>query len=88
MADLRDQLGAQKETLSRNSGASGPDASLARMGDRVSQVEEITELVERDSFDVTLWPVLRSFYTKHSLPTRNDIREFIQFYDEDIGKLL
>jgi hypothetical protein len=88
VADLRDQLGAQKETLSRNSGASGPDASLARMGDRVSRVEEITELVERDSFDVTLWPVLRSFYTKHSLPTRDDIREFIQFYDEDIGKLL
>lgn len=88
VADLRDQLVAQKKSLSRNSGASGPDASLTSMGDRVSRLEEITELVERDSFDVTLWPVLRGFYTKHSLPTRDDIRGFIQFYDEDIGKLL
>jgi hypothetical protein len=88
VADLQDQLTAQTETLERNSGASGPDASLASLGDRVSRVEEITSLVERDSFDVTLWPLFRGFYTKHAVPTLDDIREFVHFYDEDVGKLL
>ncbi|KAJ4250998.1 hypothetical protein NW762_011648 [Fusarium torreyae] len=88
VVDLQDQLATQTETLERNSGASGPDPSLNSLGDRVSRVEEITSWVERDSFDVTLWPLFRGFYTKHTVPTLDDIREFVHFYDEDVGKLL
>lgn len=88
VVDLQDHLAVQVETLSRNAGTSGPDARLSQVGDNISKVEEITELVERDSFDVTLWPLFRGFYTKHTFPTPDDIRTFVKVYDEKIGKLL
>ncbi|KAH7126463.1 hypothetical protein B0J13DRAFT_598868 [Dactylonectria estremocensis] len=88
VVDLQDHLAVQVETLSRNTSTSGPDARFSRLVDSISKVEEITELIERDSFDVTLWPLFKGFYTKHTFPTPDDIRAFVKVYDENLGKLL
>lgn len=86
--DLKDTLVTQEELLLRNSGAESPDSRLAQLGNNIAKIEEITESINRDSFDLTLWPSLRGFYTKHTFPTPDDIKDFVGVYDSNISKLL
>ncbi|KAI9930763.1 hypothetical protein MW887_011520 [Aspergillus wentii] len=86
--ELQDMLATQEENLARNTDAGSSDSRLAQLGDNVAKVEELTEIIERDSFNVALWPLLRGFYTQHTVPTFENIKEFVQVYDMNISKLL
>lgn len=86
--DLKDHLATQEEVLARNTGSGTPDGRLQQLGDSIAKIDELIEIVEQETLEVTLWPLLRGFYTKHTFPTPDDMRKFVDVYDESISKLL
>ena len=86
--DLQDMLAVQEQNQTRNTGVVGPDSRLAQLSDNIAKVEELMDVVQRDSLDITLWPQLRGFYTMKSFPTAENIRDFVQVYYANVGRLL
>ena len=86
--DLQDMLVVQEQNLARNAGVKGPDARLEQLSNEKARVDELIEVVQRDSFDITLWEQLRTFYDISAFPTAGQIQHFVQKYDSNISKLL
>ncbi|KAK3332216.1 hypothetical protein B0T19DRAFT_98312 [Cercophora scortea] len=90
VADMQDQLDAQEDALARTaaSGGGAVGGRLKELGESINRIEALTEMVEQDAFDMTLWPAVRGFYTQQNLPTADEIRKFVKALDDKVGQLL
>lgn len=86
--DLQDMLMVQEQNLARNVGVGGPDARLAQLSNDKARVDELIEVVQHDSLNITFWERLRIFYNLSTFPTAGQIQHFVQTYDSNISMLL
>ena len=86
--ELEQGLEFHQETLQRNGDAQHIKSGMTQLGEDIEHVERLVEIVRKETFDVTLWPLLRRLYLSHKRPSRDDIQDFLQVYDERIAKLV
>jgi hypothetical protein len=64
------------------------DAETERLGEHTDRCARTIETIQRDTFDATLWPLLRPFYTSRSSPRMTEIIDFVSVCDPETAKLM
>ena len=66
----------------------GLEAKSVKLGEDVEKCAGLIETVNKETFDVALWPLLRRFYVGHQAPSRDHVHDFVQVYNPEIANLL
>ncbi|KAK3329986.1 hypothetical protein B0H66DRAFT_42635 [Apodospora peruviana] len=88
--DLKDAIAFHTHSLAETEqeGAEGLGAGVEKLGLDAERVARTIEVVQRDSFDAGLWPVLRKYYLGRDVPTVTDVVEFVRVYDPETAVLM
>ncbi|KAK0636074.1 hypothetical protein B0T17DRAFT_612858 [Bombardia bombarda] len=87
--DTRESIEHEGEMLREFDGVEDEvDALAERLGADVDRCAETMERVQRDTFDASLWPVLRKFYQSREAPSMTEIVDFVQVYDPETAALI
>ena len=62
--------------------------SAAQIGQNLGKVDELLAKLAKEEFEIALWPLLRVFYCSRALLSRQQIRDFVRVYDEQVAELL
>ena len=84
-ADYEEQIQYLEQSLK---GSVGTDAELVAIGDRIERVGGMIETLKMDKFDIELYKDLRRFYASRHRASLDEIREFVQVYDEAVARIM
>lgn len=87
IADLKQAKEFHEDTVAGIEGRS-LSTSAVKLGEEVEKCGGLIERVERETFEMILWPLLKRFYVLPQAPTRDQIYEFVKVYEPDVAALL
>ncbi|MCJ1402466.1 hypothetical protein MMC11_005686 [Xylographa trunciseda] len=86
--ELEQDLEFLQDTLQNNGYAQDTKSLMIQLGEDIEHVERLIDVIKKETFEVTLWPLLKRLYLSHKKPSRDDIQDFLAVYDDRIAKLV
>jgi hypothetical protein len=58
-----------------------------KLGEEMEKCKSLMSILEKDTFEMQLYPLLRRFYCAGGAPSRNEIHDFVKVYDSFVAEL-
>lgn len=87
IADLKETKEFHEDTLATIEGRR-LSTSAVKLGEEVEKCGGLIQRIERETFEIILWSLLKRFYVLPQPPNRDQIYEFVKVYEPDVAALL
>jgi predicted nucleic acid-binding Zn-ribbon protein len=92
--ELEEKITDQEEHLEhlndsiKDGDGDGDDEKITELTSKIGRVGDLVEKLKGEKVDIKMYQDLRRFYARQGRASTDEIREFINFYDSDVAKLV